>query len=37
MVTISLDGVEATWLPDDDKKALARQVVEVAASVRPSD
>jgi adenosine deaminase len=37
MVTISLDGVEATWLPDGDKKALARRVVEVAASVRPSD
>jgi adenosine deaminase len=37
MVTISLDGVEATWLPDDDKKALARRVVEGAARVRPSD
>jgi adenosine deaminase len=35
MVAVSLDGVDATWLPDDDKRALRNQVNAAAAELRP--
>jgi adenosine deaminase len=36
MVSISLDGVEATWLADDDKRALRSQVIAAAAELKPT-
>jgi adenosine deaminase len=35
MVSVSLDGVEATWLSDDDKRVLRNQVKAAAAELRP--
>jgi adenosine deaminase len=35
MVAVSLDGVEATWLPDDDKRALHNLVAGAATELRP--
>jgi adenosine deaminase len=35
MVAVSLDGVEATWLPADEKRALRNQVAGAAAELRP--
>jgi adenosine deaminase len=36
MVGIALDGVEATWLDDDDKRALRARVFDAGAALRPS-
>jgi adenosine deaminase len=36
MVAVALDGVEATWLDDSDKRALSARVREAAARLRPS-
>jgi adenosine deaminase len=36
MVAISLDGVEATWLPEDDKRSLRQRVIDGADAVRPT-
>jgi adenosine deaminase len=36
MVDIALDGVEATWLDDSDKRALSARIREEAARLRPS-
>jgi adenosine deaminase len=36
MVSISLDGIEATWLADDDKRALRNQVIAAAAELNPT-
>ena len=35
MVDLALDGVEATWLDDSDKRALSARVREAAARLRP--
>jgi adenosine deaminase len=35
MVQVSLDGVEATWLDDDDKRALSARVRSAAETLRP--
>jgi hypothetical protein len=35
MVDIALDGVEATWLDDSDKRALSARVREEAERLRP--
>jgi adenosine deaminase len=35
MVTISLDGIEASWLPDDDKRALRNEVLAAVAGLNP--
>jgi adenosine deaminase len=35
MVTISLDGIEASWLPDDDKRALRNEVLAAVAELNP--
>lgn len=36
MVAVALDGVEATWLDDSDKRALSARIRGEAASLRPS-
>lgn len=36
MVQVSLDGVQATWLDDDDKVSLRAQVVAAAEELRPT-
>ena len=36
MVGIALDGVEATWLDDSDKRALSARVTAEAARLRPA-
>ena len=35
MVAIALDGVEATWLDDDDKRELRARVEREAAELAP--
>ncbi|CAN5541360.1 adenosine deaminase [soil metagenome] len=36
MVQVALDGVEATWLDDDDKRALRATIVIAAEELRPT-
>jgi adenosine deaminase len=36
MVDIAVDGVEATWLDDSDKRALSARIREAGARLRPS-
>ncbi len=36
MVDLALDGVEATWLDDADKRALSARVRAAAAQLRPA-
>jgi hypothetical protein len=36
MVGIALDGVEATWLDDSDKRALSARIRAEAARLRPT-
>jgi adenosine deaminase len=36
MVAIALDGVEATWLDDDDRRRLAARISEAATRLRPA-
>ena len=36
MVSIALDGVEATWLDDGDRTALRDRVLDAAARLRPA-
>jgi adenosine deaminase len=35
MVDIAVDGVEATWLDDSDKRALSARIRDQAARLRP--
>jgi adenosine deaminase len=35
MVGLALDGVEATWLDDSDKRALSGRIRQEAARLRP--
>lgn len=37
MVVIAADGIEATWLDDDDKRRLRAQLSDAAAAHRPAD
>jgi hypothetical protein len=37
MVQIALDGVEACWLPESDKAALRRRIIEAGTTLRPED
>jgi adenosine deaminase len=37
MVDIALDGVEATWLDDGDKRSLKARITEEAARLRPAN
>lgn len=37
MVAIAADGIEATWLDDDDKRHLRTQLSDAAAAHRPAD
>ena len=35
MVDLALDGVEATWLDDDGKRALSARITAAAARLAP--